>query len=175
MKPRTKRTLGIVLGISLACLGCNRAVESEPILVEGEPPAIGHEGADAHAHAESGPHGGRLIELGRGEYHAELVRDESASRVMVYLLDRKASGAVASDAPELTLNLVIAGQPRQVKVSADRQTTDPEGQASRYSTNDASVLEALHDTKTNGRLLASVAGKQFSGALTPHDHHSHRR
>jgi len=48
-----------------------------------------HEHADAHAHASGGPHGGSMLEL--GEYHAELVHDDAAGTVTVYILDGAAA------------------------------------------------------------------------------------
>ena len=48
-----------------------------------------------HSHPTEGPHHGSLIELGDEEYHGELVHDDKAGTVTIYLLDSSAREAVA--------------------------------------------------------------------------------
>ena len=76
---------------------------------ESQSASKGHEGSDQkpddHAHPEHGPHEGMLIELGKEEYHAELVHDDAAGTVTIYLLDGSAKNAVPITPEEVVINL----------------------------------------------------------------------
>ena len=116
----TKRSYGLV-AIALAAMfgtGSVSAVAAQPNVQKG-----GH----AHAHPTEGPHHGALIELGREDYHAELVHDEAANTVTIYILDGAAKDAVAIEAKQLTLNLLVGGKPQQFQLAAMPQSADPEG------------------------------------------------
>ena len=128
-------------------------------------------------HAEEGPHQGSLIELGKEEYHAELVHDDAAHKVTIYLLDGAAQKPVGSADKELVVNLVVAGKPQQFKLPAAPQDGDAAGQASRFEVVDEAFCEALDAEKTTGRVNVTIAGKTFSGdvAHSGHDHdHGHK-
>ncbi len=130
--------------------------------------------ADAHAHAETGPHKGQLIEFGKEEYHGELVHDDAAHKVTIYLLDFAAVKSVAIADPELTVNLVVDGKPAQFKLPAVAQSDDPAGQSSRFELVNEAFCEALDDPKTTGRLNVTIAGKTYSGEVQHGDHgHAH--
>ncbi len=125
---------------------------------------------DHHAHPTEGPHQGHLIELGKEDYHAELVHDDDAKKVTVYLLDEHARSPVASEEPALALNLVVDGKPQQFKLLADPLDGDASGRASRYSLAAPEVVEALESSSTTGRLQVTIAGKNFTGAVKHHRH-----
>ena len=125
-------------------------------------------------HHEHGPHGGHIIELGEEEYHAELAHDEAAKTVTIYLLDKTAKVAVPIADPEIVLNLVVDGQPLQVKLAAAPQEGDPAGHSSRFSLADEKVLEALEAPKTTGRLNVTIGGKSYTGAVEHHEHGEHK-
>jgi len=128
----------------------------------------------AHAHPTEGPHGGTLIELGKEDYHAELVHDEAADTVTVYLLDGAAKDAVAIDAKQLSLNLIVGGRPQQFHLDAQPQSTDPAGKCSTFGSKNAAIGSALHAKGTTGRLNVTVAGKVYIGKLGAHTHnHPH--
>lgn len=124
----------------------------------------------AHDHGEEGPHGGHLIELGKGEYHAELHHDDATHTITIYLLDAKATGPVAIADPELTLNLVAGGKPQQFKLAAAPQSGDPEGQASAFAITDEQAHAAVEADGATGRLTVTIAGKTYSGNLEHHEH-----
>lgn len=123
-------------------------------------------------HDEHGPHEGHLIELGSGQYHGELTHDDATKTVTIYLLGPDAKTAVASEDAEISLNLVVAGEPKQVKLAAAKQDGDPEGKASKFTIVDEQVLEALEAPKTTGMLVVTIDGKQVSGPVA-HDAHGH--
>ncbi len=57
--------------------------------MDAPPPAT----VDVHSHPTEGPHHGTLIELGKEEYHAELVHDDKM--VTIYILDSAAKKGCA--------------------------------------------------------------------------------
>lgn len=140
------------------------------------PPAANNAKPDAHDHAheydhaDEGPHGGHLIELGKGDYHAELHHDDATHTVTIYLLDEKAKGSVAITDAELTLNVIADGKPQQFKLVAAPQPGDPEGQASAFAITDEQALAAVEADGATGRLTVTIEGKTYSGKL---DHHTH--
>lgn len=129
-----------------------------------------HDHAHDHDHADEGPHGGHLIELGKGDYHAELHHDDATHTVTIYLLDEKAQGPVAIADAELTLNLVAGGKPQQFKLAAAPQSGDPEGQASAFAITDEQAHAAVEADGATGRLTVTIAGKTYSGKLEHHEH-----
>ncbi|TWT66756.1 hypothetical protein Pla123a_46440 [Posidoniimonas polymericola] len=131
---------------------------------------------DAHAehvHPTEGPHHGALAELGEEEYHAEIVHDDDAGKLYVYLLDGAAKQAVSIDAEEITVNLSHDGKPEQFKLVADPEEGDATGGASRFSSSDAELLEEIEHDHADGQLVVSINGSQFRGALPHHDHDDH--
>ena len=140
-----------------------------------------HKDDHDHAECEEGPHGGQLVELG-DEYHAEVVADEKSHKVTVYLLDAKASNAVAIDMnqPEIFVNALVEGKSTSQSLTAARQQTDPEGQASRFELTNPPLFEAIFEKEdAKGRLRVTIAGKQFVGDIKhcehgEHEHHDHK-
>lgn len=131
--------------------------------------------ADHHDHPSEGPHHGELIELGKEEYHAELVHDDATHTITVYLLDSAAKAAVPIDAKSLVLNLVVAGKPQQFTLPARPDAKDPAGQSSCFTVTDQPLCEALDDKATTGRLNIEIKGKAFVGKIEPHEHEEHKK
>jgi len=162
MHMMSKACCFVVLGLAVA----SAAVPLPAVAAEPTPPKTGH----AHAHPTEGPHGGTLVELGREDYHAELVHDEAADTVTVYLLDGAAKEAVAIEAKQLTLNLLVGGKPQPFPLAADPLATDPAGKCSAFGSSSAAIGKALHAKGTTGRLNVTVAGKVYVGKLGGHTH-----
>lgn len=132
----------------------------------------GAHGEHGHHHTDVGVHGGAIIELGNEAYHAELLHDEKAGAVTVYMLDAAASGAVPIEATELTINVTHDGQARQFKLAAAPAEGDPEGRSSQFTSSDAELIDALHES--DAQLVVTIEGKQYRGAIEAHDHeHAH--
>jgi hypothetical protein len=166
------RSLGcsaIACGLTFAT-GCGEA--SKPAAETAHREGDGHAEHDAHesGHPEEGPHNGHLIELGKEEYHAELVHDDATHTITLYLLDGSAKKMVPIAEKELTINLVADGKPTQFKIPATPQSDDPSGQSSRFELVDETLCEALDDPKSKARLMLTIAGKQFSGDMAHEDH-----
>lgn len=172
-------TTPLLLTAVIGLFGCSG--ESSPAPGSGTPVSdSGDKEGEGHDHAadhvEVGPHHGHLIELGEGEYHAELTHDDATKTVTVYLLDKGAKSPVAIPDPEIVLNLTVDGKPLQAKLTANPQAGDPEGQSSRFSITDETVLEVHDAPKTTGRLNVTIYGKTYMGTVKPHAHgdHTHR-
>lgn len=133
----------------------------------------GHAHSHDHGH-EQGPHKGELIELGEEEFHAEVVFDEEAAKVSLYLLGPDAKTAVAIEAKELSLEMPGKDAPVTHALAAAPQEGDGEGKSSRFETKTADLFEAFHhNPKAAGKFKVTLGGKEFAGEIK-HDHdHDH--
>ena len=116
-------------------------------------------------HATKGPHGGSLIELGEEEYHAELVHNEQAKTVTVYILDSAAKASVPIDAADVTINLKHEGRGEQFKLAASADQNDGQGKSSRFVSTQAELAEDLDREGAEAQLVLTINGKQFRGTL----------
>lgn len=158
--------------LSLVAAGCgSETTPTDPQPVSDMPPdTVGH---DEHAHPSEGPHHGVLIELGGEEYHAELVHDDAAKSVTVYILDGPARKVVPIDSKEVTINVKHGGRPEQFQLAASPSAEDPAGKSSRFVSNDAELAEHLDEEGADPTLVVVIDGKSFRGKI-PHDHdHGH--
>lgn len=146
----------------LTVIGCG---QSQDGTVGTAPPAT----VDAHDHPSEGPHHGGLIELGNEEYHAELVHDDAAGTVTIYLLDSSAKNAVPIDEADLLINLSHDGNAEQFKLAAAPDVSDPPGLSSRFTSTDAELAEDLDHEGAEAQLVVTISGKQFRGKIA-HDH-----
>ena len=152
--------------------GCDKQPPAAPTAkVE---PGAGGDKHDEHAHPTKGPHGGQLIEAGNEEYHLELIHDDAAHKITVYLLDGAAKQSVNTGTEPITLNLVVEGKPAQFSLPAARQESDPAGKTSRFEVIDEKLCEAMDAPKVKGRINFTVGGKSFSGDIGGHDHAGHK-
>ena len=129
-----------------------------------------------HAHPTTGPHGGDLVDLGAGEYHAEFVHDKSSESITVYILDGAAIDAVAVAATEITLNLSHGARNEQFTLKASPDTNDPSGHSSRFVAAVKGLIGKLHAADAMARLVATIDGRSYRGELRhrhggqDHDH-----
>ncbi len=149
----------VALSSVLAASGCSK---------EAPKPKAEEKHADA-AHPEAGPHGGSLIELGKEEFHAELVHDEKAGEVTFYILDGAAKIAVPIDATEVLVNLKHDGKGEQFKVAAKPTASDPAGKSSCFFSADKELAGDLDHAGADPQLVITINGKQFRGAIG-HEH-----
>lgn len=131
--------------------------------------------AEAHEHAEVGPHKGPLVELGEEEYHAEFVLDEKMHTVSVYLLDGEVKNYVAIPAKEIAITLKHDGKVETFKLKAVPQKTDPKGMSSLFSLKDEELVDDIHHKEHDPRLLVKIDGKPFNAKidLGHDDDHKH--
>lgn len=146
-----------------ALAGCSKTQEGGPS-ASAPPVSVGQDD-----HPTEGPHHGSLIELGNEEYHAELVHDDAAATVTVYLLDSTAKVAVPIEAMEMQINLSHDGKAEQFELAASPQADDPVGRASKFFSGNAELAEDLDHEGAQAQLVVSIAGKQYRGTIE-HDH-----
>lgn len=133
------------------------------------PVALCQEKKEKHDHPSKGPHGGALVELGNEEYHAEMVHDEKAGKVTVFLLDSAGKQAVPISARDLTVNIRRSGKPAQYRLKAAPLEGEEQGKCSAFASSDKELLEHLDAEGVEARLRVSINGKSYSGKLE----HSH--
>lgn len=127
-----------------------------------------------HEHAEHGPHGGELLEVGKEEFHVELIIDEAKKQLVVYLMDGAAKAFVAIDAPFLAVNLKMAGKPVQVKLKPAPQEVDQQGFSSRYGIASPELVDALHAGHADAKLALKIGNKAYTVKIEhDHDHAGH--
>jgi hypothetical protein len=147
--------------LMLALVGCNS--QSAPPTAQAE--------HDEHAHEAGGPHGGAIVEL--GEHHAEVVHDDAAGTVTVYILDGAATTNVPVDATEATINVTHDGQGEQFTLAASPLEGEPAGRSSRFVSSDADLSEDLDHEDTTAVFVITIDGQQTRGNIE-HDHgHEH--
>ena len=125
--------------VALSCLaGCG---ESRPTEQPAAAPTVATSHGVEPAHGHNALHGGHIIELGSGKYHAELTHDDATHKVGIYVLDATVVQAAPIDAESIFINCLVSGRPTQFKLSAAPQLDDPPGMASHFEL----VSEALCD------------------------------
>lgn len=171
-----KITTFLSLVVLVCVLGCQKPSDDEhatsgtpsPVVMDGPPPMI-----DEHAHPDHGPNGGELIELGKEDFHAELVHGKDG--VSIHVLDGTATKAVAIAAQTLTVSLKHEGEVQSFELTANAQSGDAEGTASRFTSNDPQLGKWL-DAGAEGAVVIQIEGKSFTGKIAhdhDHDHGSH--
>ncbi len=130
------------------------------------------EGHDGHGHEDEhqGPHDGHVIELGRNhEFHAEVVENEEAGMVTVYILDKKMK-ELAIDQATIVMNLKFDGKGKTFELTA---VDASDGKASRFDATDRSLFEALHEHEATGKIRVTINGDPYSGEVEHHHHDEH--
>ena len=160
--------------------GCQDAAEpvggDAPVSDLPPPTMDDHAGHDhgEHGHPSEGPHHGDLVELGNEEYHGEVVHNEEAGTLEIYILDGAATKQVAIDATELTINVSHDGKPEQFVLAAKPDEGDEAGKSSRFVSDDKELAEHLDEEGTNPRMVVKINGKSYRGEIKhDHDHEGH--
>ncbi|TWT92995.1 hypothetical protein [Neorhodopirellula pilleata] len=164
-------TLTLVCYGLVGCSGPSESVPSVPepsdVIVMDDLPSL----TDSDGHPEHGPHGGELIELGKEAFHVEMVHD--AAKVSMFVLDNTATIPVAIEVQTLTLSLKHDGKVKSFELAADRQTDDPEGRSSHFSSTNGELMRWL-DAEAEGAVVLSIEGSSYTGKIShDHDHSGH--
>ena len=160
-----------LIAIALAGLaGCGSGSGETPKSAGPKPTANDGHAHDHGAGDRPAPHGGHIIELGRNhQYHAELVEDEKAHSVTVYILDKDMK-ELPIDQRSVVVNLVVDGKAQTFELTA---AGAQEGKASRFVSSGKALFEALHEHEATGKLRVTINGSPYSGEIA-HDHdHDH--
>jgi hypothetical protein len=167
-----------VLSAAVLMAGCEGAKPAPPSgpLTTPPPPTVsadhGHS-HDASGHPTEGPHHGVLVELGNEEYHAEVVHDDKAGSVTVYLLDGTAEKTATTDAADLAINVKHGDKPEQFKLAAQPVESDAKGTSSRFILVDKELVEHLDEKDSNATLQVTIGGTPFSGKIPAGGHAGH--
>lgn len=130
---------------------------------------------EKHDHPDKGPHKGALIELGEEEYHAELVHDDEANTITVYILDSSAKKAVPIDSKQILINVKHGKKVEQFKLASSPDKGDAKGLSSRFTLKDKELCEHLDEENVEARLSLKIKGKSYAAKLA-HDHdHDHEK
>lgn len=160
-------------GLLIGGIGCSggKSDYKKPSELTKAPPA--HDHGHDHGH-EKGPHGGSLVELGKEEFHAEVLVDHDAHSLKVFVLGKDAKSAVPTSAKEVTLT---AGKETWT-LKAAPQKTDGEGKSSVFELVDHDVIHAILDSKAiHGKVRVMIDDKPFLGDVDYHledAHHDHK-
>ncbi len=169
----------LVVALTTGCAD-NAENSSGPVEMSDPPPAEDHSGHDHdgdghsddaghnHENEHEGPHHGYVIELGRShEYHAEIVDDETANVVTVFILDKDLK-ELQIDATSITMNLMVDGEAKAFELAAATS-----GQASRFESKGKALFEALHTHEATGKLRVAINGTHYTAKVEHHDHEKH--
>lgn len=124
---------------------------------------------DAHAHPEHGPNGGHLIELGKHEYHAEVVMDAKTRAISIYMFGHDLDEKLPIPAEEIVLELEDGEEEIMLTLVPDPLEGETEG-ASRFTVKGDEVPESLDDIeKLHGHFHVDIKDKEYVGELA-HEH-----
>lgn len=164
-------TLSFAL-VAMIVAGCSNDNSNGPETAGPPNTMDSHDNHDGHTHPTEGPHHGDLIELGNEEYHAEILHDEDAGTVTIYVLNGSATEQVPIDAKEVTINAKHDGKPEQFTLTASPDTNDPQGKSSRFVSHDEELAHHLDEEGAEPRLVLAINGKSYRGTIS-HDHEGH--
>jgi hypothetical protein len=127
-----------------------------------------------HEHAQHGPHGGHLMEIGEEEYHAEWTHDESG-KVTFYILGPEAKKEVPVAAAEITIDVKVGDHaPQQFQLAA---VNPQDGKSAVFETVNqqlVGVLETLKSESVVATLHVPINGKTYDQRIQEHEHgHEH--
>lgn len=123
------------------------------------------------AHPTRGPHRGSLIELGKEDFHAELVHDDETDTITIHVLDKEARSAVPVTARTVTLDIRAAGRSHRYTLVAQARSVKEFGAASVFSASDNMLCQLLDVDGVAAHLMIEIDGKAFVGVLGKHAHH----
>jgi len=127
--------------------------------------AVSHDShASAHNHGDKGPHGGHLIELGHSHaYHAELIENDAAESVTVYILDTHMA-ELPIEQETILLNVTADGQSNTYQLTAvDGNNTIGH---SIFESADKQLFHTLEQhPKLTGKLRVTIKGVPYVGHI----------
>jgi hypothetical protein len=135
-------------------------------------PTVVAEHGHQHVH---GPHDGELIEVGEEEYHAELIHDDEAGTVTIYVLDKTREKAVPIAAGAIVIKMVVNATPVEFKLPAKLQEGDPEGKASRFESKEQALGLALDNQQAEREIVIPIGDKTYSAKFEHFDDEHHHR
>lgn len=133
--------------------------------------ALGDE--HGHQHPTKGPHGGAIVELGDEELHAEVLHDDAAGTVTVYLLDGEVKRYMTIASPEIVINVRHNKKAVQFKLKAKPQSSDRDGRSSRFEVKNQQLVELLDAHDAEAQLKLVVGKRSYVGKIVHNHDHDH--
>ena len=161
---RTLSSLCVVLLALIGFVGCDSGSTDKSTPAK----AASHD-----SHPEEGPHHGALLELGDEEYHAEMVHDEDAKTVTVYILDSTAKKAVPIDAKTLTIVVRANGKTNPYELKASPIEGEADGKSSRFVSSDKAIDAAIDTEGAESQLQVTIQDTPYTVKIAEHDHDEH--
>ncbi len=155
---RFKSTLPLVAVLMLPLLfGCGSSEDSKKTNAQGQ----------QEGHAEEGPHGGHLIELGRDhKFHAELVEDHETDSISVYILDGNMKEYPIAE-PDVTLAVSVGvGSGAYVLPAVEPK----DGKTARFDVTDEKLHKQMESEGAEIKLRVTIDGTPYTGTLKSHKH-----
>ena len=111
-------------------------------------------------HVHTAPHGGTLVELGEHAYAVELLRDRTAGKLMVWILDAHAENFVRIKSPTIELVAMPGGKftPLSLAAVANAATGETVGDTSQFEVQ-ADWLKTADDFA--GIITVEIRGTKF--------------
>jgi len=127
----------------------------------------------AHSHAQTGPHGGHLVELGNEAYHAEWLHEDDSGLVTVYILDSAIEQEVPIAASQISIGVKIGDTDSQHLLAAVNPSKD--GQTAQFELSNKSLIEALKlaGQGAEATVRLEIDGKPYAGQFEYEDHSGH--
>ncbi len=97
---------------------CILAAVAAAFLAGCDKPVPSGAGAPPPKHEHVPPHGGTPVELGKEEFHIELVRDAAAGKLTAYVMDGELETFVRIAGPSLELVAALPGGPEKLLLRA---------------------------------------------------------
>lgn len=113
---------------------------------------------EEHAH-EHGPHGGEVLEVGEEIAHIELVHDEKAGKMTLYILGKDGKTAEAIEEAPM-LNVKHKDTQKQIKTTAVNAT---QNKSSQFEATDEILKEEVE-----GRIAVTIKGTKYNVDLEHH-------
>lgn len=129
-----------------------------------------------HVHAEKGPNGGQIIEIGAKGHHVELVHDEVSHKVGVYVLDADAIKITPVETKSVIIKVTEDEVPSEFELLPVPQDGDSDGMASYFeivSEPLSKVVSGESKAKNvEAKLRIQIGEKPFIGFIetSPHNH-----
>ena len=122
-----------------------------------------------HTHDEPGPHGGAVIEIGAKDHHAELVHDDDAHKVGVYVLAGDAITSTPVAAKTATIDVTEDGMTIQYELLAAPLPGESEGMTSYFEIESEPLTKAIsgetNDKEVVAELRIQIGERPFVGYI----------
>jgi hypothetical protein len=177
VKMKVNSFLNVVaaLGIAVCLLAMGAGCKPSGPSPEPDPAGTTQSGQDdhGHAHEETGPHGGHIVEIGDEQLHAEWTHNDASGEVVVYLLDSTAKSDAAISAGTILITTKIGDAETSYELTAASQEG---GETSKFALSDPSLVEALKAVGPGieATIVVQVNDENLVGTFEAHSHGGHQ-